>query len=194
MLAGRALARALERARLMRYEGVLCRAVHAATLYGFKKEAACIPRPLYDLGPPAGGARFTPRGGAPALYLADDYETSLHEYLQVGSHVRLRARVDTGAIVLFVAEVRLERVLDLTDRRVLSILGATPAELRQPWRFPRCREAAAREETPADGPEHLPIRVCRDTPRVLLRARGSRSKPGCARAASQRRPCTRSRC
>src|SRR6266540_4295093 len=133
MLAGRALAKALERAPLMRYEGVLCRAVHAATLYGFKKAAAYIPRPLYDLGSPAGGARFTPRGCAPALYLADDYETSLHEYLQVGSHVRLRPPVGTGAIVLFVAEVNVERVLDLRDRRVLTTLATTAAELRQSW-------------------------------------------------------------
>lgn len=135
MLAGRALARALGRAPLTKYEGPLCRAVHGATLYGFKRKAPYTPRPLYDLGPPAGGARFTPKGGDPALYLADDYETSLREYLQVGSHVRLRPRLGAGAIVLFVAEVRLETVLDLTDRRVLNTLGTAAAEMRQPWRF-----------------------------------------------------------
>lgn len=137
MLAGRALANALRRASLTPYEGVLYRAVHAATLYGFKKAAGYTPRPLYDLGPPAGGARFTPQGGAPALYLADDYETSLHEYLQVGRHVRLRPPVGTGAIVLFVAEVRLERVLDLTNTPVRAIVGTTAGELREPWRFRR---------------------------------------------------------
>ena len=139
MLKGRALARALRAAPLTRYEGALCRAIHAATLYGFKKKAPYVPRPLYDLGPPAGGARFTPRGGAPALYLADDYETSLHEYLQVGSHVRLRPRLGAEAIVLFVAQVRLGAVLDLTDKRVLAALSTSAPELRQPWRFRRDR-------------------------------------------------------
>jgi RES domain-containing protein len=139
MLAVRALAKAVRAAPLVRYEGALCRAVHGVTLYGFKKRAPYTPRPLYDLGPPAGGARFTPKTGASALYLADDYETSLHEYLQVGSHLRLKPRLGAGAIVLFVAEVRLETVLDLTDKRVLARLGTTASELREPWRFRRDR-------------------------------------------------------
>ncbi len=80
----RTLERVLKTIALTRYEGFLCRAVKVNALHRFSHTAHYTPRPLYNLGPPSGGARFTPRGGAPSLYLADDYETSLREYLQVG--------------------------------------------------------------------------------------------------------------
>jgi RES domain-containing protein len=139
VLPGRQLAAALRRAPLVPYQGRLCRAVHAASLYGFQKKQPYVPRPLFDLGSPASGARYTPRGGAPALYLAEDYETSLHEYLQVGAHARLTPTNPTGAIVLFVADVQLTAVLDLADRDTLRLLGTTAAELREPWRYRRDR-------------------------------------------------------
>lgn len=140
MLRRRPLARALRAAPLVPYQGPLCRAVHVGTLYGFRRRAPYRPRPLYDLGPPAGGARFTPKGGAPALYLAEDYETSLHEYFQVGASARLRPAVATAAsVVVFGAEVRLETVLDLTDPHTRALLGTTLAELREPWRYRRDR-------------------------------------------------------
>ncbi|MGZ3447891.1 MAG: RES domain-containing protein, partial [Myxococcaceae bacterium] len=85
MLARPDLDQALRKVSLVSFEGTLCRAVHAATLFGFRRGTSYEPRPLYDLGPSRGGGRFTPRGGAPALYLAEDHETSLRELLQVGA-------------------------------------------------------------------------------------------------------------
>jgi RES domain-containing protein len=139
MFSARHIATALKRLSLTTYDGALCRAISPATLYGFQNKKPFKPRPLYNLGPGAGGARFTPRGGAPALYLADDYETSLREYLQVGAPGPLRPVAGSEAIVTFAVHVRLAAVLDLTDTRVLAALGTTPAELREPWRHRRDR-------------------------------------------------------
>lgn len=109
MLPGKALGLALARVGVTRFEGLLCRALHSGTLYGFSHGKLYIPRPLYNLGPPKNGARFTPKGGAPALYMAEDFETSLREYLQLGKSARLTPRSrKEGAIVCFTAKVRLE--------------------------------------------------------------------------------------
>lgn len=139
MLPARQIAAALKRAPLAKYEGDLCRTLRAATLYGFEKKEPYDPRPLYNLGPGAGGARFTPRGGAPALYLAEDYETALREYQQVAVSAQLLPSVADEAMVTFVAHVRLETVLDVTDAAVLELLETTPTELAEPWRWRRDR-------------------------------------------------------
>lgn len=136
MLAAKELRLALARMVVSRFEGLLCRAVHSGTLYGFSHGKLYTPRPLYNLGPPKNGARFTPKGGAPALYLAEDFETSLREYLELGKSARLAPRSATeGAIVCFTAKVRLEAVLDLTNSVVQRALGTDAHELRSPWRY-----------------------------------------------------------
>ena len=137
MLIGRALDRALKKVPLVPLQTPLCRAVDAATLYGFHANTPYEPRPLYDLGPASRGGRFTPKGGAPALYLADDLAISLHDYLGIDAHARLRP--GTPAIVLFTVQVRLSAVLDLTEPAVRAALQTTLAELRAPWRFRRAR-------------------------------------------------------
>jgi RES domain-containing protein len=139
MLATRALPGALKRIRGRSYQGTLCRAVHAATLYGFEQAAPYRPRPLYSLGPSATGARFTPRGGSPALDLAEDHTTALHEYLQVGSSARLAPAAGTEALVLFTVDVRLTSVLDLTRVEVQAMLGTSARELGSPWRYRQAR-------------------------------------------------------
>ena len=133
------LERVLKTIALTHYQGQLCRAVNADALYGFSRTGHYVPRPLYNLGPPNGGARFTPRGGMPCLYLAEDYETSLREYLQVGSPARLRTTVHNTAFVNYVADVRLEKVLDLTKGAVRRTLGTNLTELKSPWRYRRDR-------------------------------------------------------
>lgn len=133
----RALSRALGTIRGLPYHGMLCRAVHAAALYGFQQPGLYRPRPLYSLGAPKEGARFTPKGGAPALYLAEDQVTALHEYLQVGTSARLAPVAGTGALVLFTVEARLTRVLDVTRPDVQEELGTSPEELQAPWRYRR---------------------------------------------------------
>lgn len=139
MLPKRALAAALRNIPTVPFRGSLVRAVHAATLYGFRHGPRYAPRPLFDLGPPRSGARFTPPGGAPALYLADDVETSLRELLQVGASAALRPQPSAKAMVVFTADVRLEAVLDLTRDETMAALGTTAAELASPWRHRRDR-------------------------------------------------------
>ena len=140
MLRRRELVAALRKAQLVPFRGTLVRAVHAGTLFGFRGGALYQARPLYDLGPPRSGARFTPRGGTPALYLAEDAETSLRELLQVGASAALKPPAAQKAIVLFTAEVRLEAVLDLTSDAIVAEIGTTRAELASPWRHRRDRK------------------------------------------------------
>ena len=136
MLPGKALRLALASVALTRFEGLLCRAVHSGTLYGFSRGTFYTPRPLYNLGPSQNGARFTPKGGAPALYLAEDFETSLREYLQLTMSARLTPRsAKEGAIVCLTAKVRLTAVLDLTNGAVQKVLGTDDNELKSPWRY-----------------------------------------------------------
>jgi hypothetical protein len=61
-----ALRLALMRVSVTRFEGLLCRAVQSGTLYGFLQRKLYTPRPLYNLGPPTHGARFTVEGGCPS--------------------------------------------------------------------------------------------------------------------------------
>ncbi len=131
---------ALREAPLVPFRGPLVRAVRAATLFGFQSGATYVPRPLFDLGPPRSGARFTPPGGAPALYLAEDAETSLHELLQVGASAGLKPQPGQKSVVLFTADVRLAAVLDITEAAVISALGTSAAELAGPWRHRRDRK------------------------------------------------------
>lgn len=138
MLPTAKLERALRRAPVVPFKGALCRAVHAGTLYGFRKMSGYVPRPLHDLGPPLAGARFTPKGGAPALYVAEDYDTAVRESLQLGFPVRLLPRKGwKSALVLFTIDVNLQVVLDVTDPAVRTLPGTTPAELGSAWRHRR---------------------------------------------------------
>ena len=73
------LRRALEKVPLVPMARTLYRVMDPATLYGFDKGASYTPRPLYNLGAPRGGARFTPKGGAPCVYLAGDAITAMRE-------------------------------------------------------------------------------------------------------------------
>ena len=136
MLPAKALKLALARVAVTRFEGLLCRAVHSGTLYGFSHGKLYTPRPLYNLGPPKNGARFTLTGGAPALYPAEDFETSLREYLQLGKSALLTPRSEKeGAIVCFTAKVCVEAVLDLTTGDVQKALGTDDNELKSAWRY-----------------------------------------------------------
>lgn len=94
-------------------------------------------RYLYGLAAPAAGARFTPRGGAAAVYMADELATAFDEANPVQAIVR---KLDPGlapptppgghASILY----QLESVLDLTDPAVQAALGTSREELIGPWR------------------------------------------------------------
>src|SRR4051794_18689313 len=98
-------------------EGVLYRAIFLEALFGFHQRPAYPqPQPLYSLGAPSRGARFTPRGGMATLYMAEDQETALAEAHRVSDTLR-RARSSAGEphrpTVLVSAVVRLTSVVDL---------------------------------------------------------------------------------
>src|ERR1019366_4037874 len=77
---GRRLSEAVSRSPLGRVHGVWYRSVDGEVFRGFY-DAKNPMRPLWGLGAPRGGARFTPRNGPSSLYLAEDVETAQREGL-----------------------------------------------------------------------------------------------------------------
>lgn len=79
------------------------------------------------------GARYTPKGAFRTLYFAVDPETALAEVLH---HHRSQAVPDAQAtpVTLFACRVDVERLLDLTDRRVRRLLGVSLGQLKESWR------------------------------------------------------------
>ncbi len=95
-------------------------------------EAANPKRLLYDLGPKlsASGQRFSPPGDHAGLYVAVERLTAGAEF--TGS-VEEWNRSGGGTTVVFKVDVKLQRVLDLTDATVLHALRLTPAEVQSAW-------------------------------------------------------------
>ena len=137
MLPAVRLAAALGRLPGRALEGVLYRAIDLEALYGFHRDPPHpAPRPLYSLGPARSGARYTPRGGPPALYFAEDASTA---YAEAGIGGPWRPPT-----VIVTARTRLASVLDVAHKSVQAALGTSLAELVKPWRL-----AAARGQRPA---------------------------------------------
>lgn len=139
MLPTRSLRKLLQTITLTPFEGTLYRVVRADVLYGFSKAGPYVPRPLYNLGPPRGGARYTPRGGASSIYLACDMDTAMREYTQIPTPTPLDPSSPTGALVTYSVKASLERVLDLSQKKVRKKLETTLAELAEPWRYRKDR-------------------------------------------------------
>lgn len=122
------------------YTRVLYRAIHLEALYGFHRMPPHPrPQPLYSLGAPIRGARFTPRGGPASLYLAEDTETAISEANQVNLTIRRQNAALAPQIeptVMVAVTVHLESVLDLTEAPVQAMLGTDTTELTRPWRIP----------------------------------------------------------
>ncbi|MGV3663228.1 MAG: RES family NAD+ phosphorylase [Prosthecobacter sp.] len=95
-------------------------------------EAAHPKKLLYDLGPKlsASGQRFSPPGDHAGLYVALERVTAGAEH--TGSVAEWNASGGV-AVVVFKFEVKLTRVLDLTDPAVLALLGITSTEVQGPW-------------------------------------------------------------
>ncbi len=119
------------------FVGVLYRAVSYSVLHGVHASNPHVPNPLFAEGPPTAGARFTPRGGMPSLYLASDRSTADLEanqaYLLV-QQINPAAVPGPPATVLLTARVQLDAMLDVTEPSVQALLDTTPAELTSPWR------------------------------------------------------------
>jgi len=88
------------------------------------------PRPLYGLGAPAIGARFTPRGGPSSIYMAEDNLTALAE-----STLTLVVSSSMPPKVVFSSKTSLDAVLDLTQGHVQRMLGTSLKELSGSWRL-----------------------------------------------------------
>ena len=61
--------------------------------------------------------------------------TAMREYTQIAAPALLAPAQPPIAVVTYSAKVRLDHVLDLTDRAILNHLGTTSVELAEPWRF-----------------------------------------------------------
>ncbi|MGH7785607.1 MAG: RES family NAD+ phosphorylase [Candidatus Binatia bacterium] len=73
--------------------------------------------------------RFNP-AGVECVYFAEDEATAVAEYLS-----RWRGtRAENQPRTTYCADVTLRRVLDLTDRQVVSHMGLAAADLCAPWR------------------------------------------------------------
>jgi len=121
--------------------------LHRAVLLEYLMNIGRDPQPLYSLGAPMSGARFTPKGGMATLYLAENAETAYAEALQISRHLA-RARPDVQItpkpIVLLSMRVRIGALLDVTEDAVQARLGTTRSELLAAWR----RRAFAGQEVP----------------------------------------------
>jgi RES domain-containing protein len=150
MLAGDELAAALAALPGQPFQGVLYRAIFLEALFGFHQQRSSPqPQPLYSLGSPMHGARYTPRGGMATLYMAEDQATALAEAHRVGAVIG-RA---TGSkaqphrpTVLVSAVVRLENVVDLVAVETQEALGTTESELTRPWRLAQRRGPVPTQE------------------------------------------------
>jgi hypothetical protein len=87
------------------------------------------PQPLWPGGAAIAGARFTPKGGFGSLYLASDAITALREVSAVFGTQTIR----TPPWTVFAVEGFLQRILDLTDEKVLDLLETTRSELTGDW-------------------------------------------------------------
>lgn len=120
------------------FRGTLYRAINYGALHGVGSTAAYAPNPLFCEGAPRKGARFTPLGGMPSIYFAEDRQTADLEanqaYLAV-HQINPAAMPGPPATVLFTARVEVERVLDVSDLAVQARLGTNRAELASPYRL-----------------------------------------------------------
>lgn len=128
----------LPRLPVLPFSGTLYRAINHSALYGIHSTSPYVPDPLYCDGAPAKGARFTPKGGMPSIYFAEDRATADLEanqaYLAV-QQVNPAAVPGPPSTVLFTARVQLDSVLDLADPVVQTALGTNRAELAAPYRL-----------------------------------------------------------
>ncbi len=130
---GRRLIRAVRGCARIAVKGVWYRSIDGEVFRHFY-DATKPMSPLYGLGAPASGARFTPKDGPPSLYLAQDVETAIREGLQVteGTSVKPPAGVTRTE---YTVEVVLTDIIDLRHKSVRLLLGTNATELGGPWRY-----------------------------------------------------------
>lgn len=131
MLSERELRRALRRVPLIGVDGPFHRFVdlwfvHQSLAGGRGTEV------LAGLGAKMLGGRFTRRGAFETLYVATTAETA-----RIEAESRITAsgvvRAPSKPYAHFMVRGRLQKVLDLTDARVLEMLKTTADEMTAPW-------------------------------------------------------------
>jgi RES domain-containing protein len=141
MLEGRILQAALEEIVPQPFEGTLFRCVSLRALLGLIKDSAgniLITRPnpnfLFADGPVIGGGRFTPKGGARSLYMAESAHTAKLEKRQAGGFSAARRKVQPIEVD-YALHGKLLGALDLTDADVGQKLETSRTEIVSAWRF-----------------------------------------------------------
>ena len=108
------------------------------------------PQPLWPGGAPRSGGRFTPKGGAPAVYLASEPMTALAEVEAVFEDTgETWHYLDHRPYGVFCMNGIVPAILDLTEPVVCAALGTEEQELRGPWRRAQERALAGRGTMPA---------------------------------------------
>jgi RES domain-containing protein len=138
MHARRRLSHALRTIPLVGLNGIWWRAVGHHLLGGPPPGAppGSVPQPLWPGGSSRFGARYTPKGGPPALFLASDPQTALQEVNAIfaipnGPTIALSAPPYT----LCQVTVALDDVLDARARATEAALGTSTQELTGDWRY-----------------------------------------------------------
>jgi len=107
------------------YDGILTRYIDSDAFEVGGKNC------FYDAGPHKYGQRYTPKGGARGIYMAEGVPTALGEAGQSGLAALCPNRVATR--IHLDMEVTLKRVFDLGDSKLRRRLKTTLDELRSPW-------------------------------------------------------------
>jgi RES domain-containing protein len=82
------------------------------------------------------GGRYTPKGGAPAIYLASDPNVALLETNSIFMPPKGPAvMAGVPPMVICQIDVSLTNVLDLTDPAVVASVGSSTQELTGDWRY-----------------------------------------------------------
>ncbi|MBY0548046.1 MAG: RES domain-containing protein, partial [Candidatus Obscuribacterales bacterium] len=110
--------------------GTYHRSVANASLYRKGRK----PKLLFSLGAGMNGARFTPKGGPPCLYVSAKPVTTLSEVSGIASSLVHAGVAIPQPTTAFSMSVNLHRgILDLTNAAILDALGTNLAELDGPW-------------------------------------------------------------
>jgi RES domain-containing protein len=124
------LAAALKAIAPVPINGTFHRAVANAALYQGRRK----PKYLYSLGPGRSGARYSPIGGPPCLYVSEEPVTTLSEAGGIASSLVRAGIAIAQPTTAFSMNVNLHRgALDLTDAGVVEQLGTSFIELDGPW-------------------------------------------------------------
>lgn len=132
MLESTALTEVLQTIKPIPYSRNVYRCVELAALIG---DGTRKIQPLYDLGPRQSGQRYTPIGGARALYVSENHTTSYLEATGMFSSVAALSEQIVPSEVTLQFKVSLGAVLDITLEENLKALATTTIELSRSWQW-----------------------------------------------------------